>query len=123
MKRAYRIGEAATSHRTFTYDDVATYRALTGDLADPDDGVPEALIGGLFSDLLGTQLPGRGTNWMKQRLRFAAPAPIGEPLCARVEVVRVRPGKDLVNLRTVCCDAAGKVVCDGEALVMAREMA
>jgi acyl dehydratase len=60
---------------------------------------------------------------MKQMLCFAAAARIGEPLTATVEIVRLRPDKKLVNLRTVCVNAAGDLVCDGEALVLALEMA
>ena len=75
----------------------------------------------MFSDLLGTKLPGRGTNWLKQSLRFPAPAFPGEPITATVEIIRLRPDKDLVNLRTVCANAAG-VVCEGEALVLVKDL-
>jgi acyl dehydratase len=120
--RPYRLGQSATKKRVFTAADVAGYADLTGDRSDTDL-VPVPLIGGMFSDLLGTELPGRGTNWMKQSFRFVASARVGVELVATVEVVRLRPEKDLVNLRTICTDAFGRLVCDGEALVMAREMA
>ena len=83
--------------------------------------VPGGLLGGLFSFLLGTRLPGRGTNWLKQRLAFPAPCYAGQEVTARVEIVRLRPEKDLVNLRTVCT-AAGRVVCEGEALVLVKDL-
>ncbi|HXU69788.1 MAG TPA: phosphate acetyltransferase [Polyangia bacterium] len=105
------IGQRATLTRTFAAREVG------------DDFVPCALVGGLFSTLLGTRLPGRGTNWMKQSLRFCRRARAGEPLTATVEIVRLRPEKQLVNLRVVCCDARGALICEGESLVMAREMA
>jgi len=35
----------------------------------------------------------------------------------------VRPEKKLVNLRVVCDGAAGAMICEGEALVLALEMA
>jgi acyl dehydratase len=74
-------------------------------------------LGGLFSYLLGTELPGRGTNYLKQKLEFPAPAYPGRELIAAVEIVRLRPDKQLVNLRTVCTDPADTTVCQGEALV------
>jgi acyl dehydratase len=83
---------------------------------------PPWRIGARISRILGTELPGRGTNWMKQRFEFLAPARAGEPLTASVEILRIRPDKQLVNLRTTCLDRRGALVCDGEALVMAREM-
>ena len=119
--KEYRVGQYATKRRIFSAEDVASYRALTGDRIEADV-VPSPLIGGMFSDLLGTELPGRGTNWMKQSFRFVAPARVDTELIATVEIVRLRPEKDLVNLRTVCTDAFGRLICDGEALVMAREM-
>jgi 3-hydroxybutyryl-CoA dehydratase len=105
------LGQRATLERTFAAGEVG------GAL------VPNALVGGLFSTLLGTRLPGRGTNWMKQSLRFYRRAAAGERLCASVEIVRLRPDKQLVNLRVRCSGADGSAICDGEALVMAREMA
>ena len=117
----YRVGQFALKRRVFSADQVASYRALTGDRIDAEV-VPCPLIGGMFSDLLGTELPGRGTNWMKQTFRFIAPALVDTELIATVEIVRLRPEKDLVNLRTICTDAYGRLICDGEALVMAREM-
>lgn len=120
--KGLRLGQRAELQRAFTAADAAEYAALSGEPAEA--GVaPEALIGGLFSCLLGTQLPGRGTNWLKQRLTFRRPAPLGEMLTASVEVIRLRPEKDLVNLRTVVADAAGRTVCEGEALVLVRDVA
>jgi 3-hydroxybutyryl-CoA dehydratase len=118
----FAVGQRATLERAFTDEDVRGFVALVG---GPDDGaaVPSGLVGGLFSTLLGTSLPGRGTNWMKQSLRFHARARIGERLQASVEIVRLRPDKQLVNLRTRCQTGDGRLICDGEALVLARELA
>jgi hypothetical protein len=119
----YAVGQRATLERTFCAAEVAELAALVGARLDRSDEVPSALVGGLFSTLLGTRLPGRGTNWMKQTLHFGAPARVGERLIASVEVVRVRVDKRLVNLRVTCVNDAGATVCDGDALVLAREMA
>lgn len=84
--------------------------------------VPGPLLSGMFSDLLGTRLPGRGTGWMKQSLRFLRPAHPGQALQAMVEVVRVRPDKQLVNLRSTVRDLSGVLLVDGEALVLVRDL-
>jgi 3-hydroxybutyryl-CoA dehydratase len=115
------VGQKAALTRVFVADEVDEFAALVG--SDSGRRVPSALVGGLFSTLLGTRLPGRGTNWMKQTLRFREPARVGEVLTATVEIVRLRPDQRLVNLRTVCVAASGALICDGEALVLCKEMA
>jgi acyl dehydratase len=128
------LGQKATTVRVFTAADVVEYADLTGD-SNPiffDAAVarqagfnapiiPGGLLGGLFSFLLGTQLPGPGTNWLKQSLRFPGSAYTGQAITAEVEIVRLRPGKKLVNLRTTARDQAGATVCSGEALVLFKE--
>ena len=129
------LGQSAGTTRSFTTTDLDEYADLTGDsnpvITDADyargrglEGqlVPGGLLGGLFSYLLGTQLPGPGTNYLKQRLHFPNPAYTGQELAARVEIVRLRPEKQLVNLRTVCTDPAGRIVCQGEALVLVSDV-
>jgi acyl dehydratase len=130
-----RPGATARSGRAFSSADLDEYGDLVGD-RNPifrDDGaarargfmgriVPGPLLAGMFSDLLGTRLPGRGTGWMKQVLRFPAPAYPGEQLTASVAVARLRKDKELVNLSTRVTAADGRIVCDGEALVLVRNL-
>jgi 3-hydroxybutyryl-CoA dehydratase len=115
------IGQSAAITRTFTVDDLAQYAALAG-IASAPRTVPGPLLGGMFSFLLGTQLPGRGTNWLKQKLAFPTPAHVGQEITATVEIIRLRPDKHLVNLRTTCTAPAGIVVCEGEALVHVQDV-
>ncbi len=117
----YAVGQRATLTRSFGADEVAGFAALVG--GRPGATVPTGLVGGMFSQLLGTSLPGRGTNWLKQTMRFRAPAQVGEELTATVEIVRLRPEKKLVNLRATCVAESGALICEGEALVLALEMA
>ena len=79
-------------------------------------------MAGQFSYLLGTRLPGQGTNYLKQRLQFPSPAYVGERIDCSVRIVRIREEKELVNLSTICANPAGETVCHGEALVLVRDV-
>lgn len=129
------IGQTAASKRTFSAEDLAEYVALTKD-TNPlfndaeyarhsgfkDRIIPGPLLSGMFSDLLGTKLPGRGTNWLKQKLHFPAPAYVGDEISARVEIIRLRPEKDLVNLMGTCANSNGELVCQAQSLVLVRDL-
>ncbi|MBI5300556.1 MAG: phosphate acetyltransferase [Chloroflexi bacterium] len=119
----FQIGQAAALRRTFTANDLAEYASLAGIAANEVSSIPGPLLSGMFSCLMGTELPGRGTNWLKQKLAFPAPAHVGEEITATVEIVRVRSDKELVNLRTMCINARGESVCEGEALVLVKDVA
>lgn len=122
------LDQQARVSRRFSSEDIAAYRALTGDsgLAFGEDAgsdiVPGPLLGGMISYLLGTQLPGRGTNWLKQQLSFPTPAYVGEEISAVVTVTHLRPAKELVNLSTLCFNPDGGIVCQGEALVLVKDL-
>lgn len=115
------IGAAAEVERAFDSADVDDYVALVG-RAPAEGEVPEPLIGALFSFLLGVRLPGMGTNYLKQESEFKAAAHVGETLVARVEIIRLRPEKNLVDLRTTCRNANDELLCDGRALVYVEDV-
>ena len=75
------------------------------------------LSAGLISAVLGTQLPGPGSIYLGQTLRFRAPVKIGDTVTARVEVTAVDVAKKRATLKTECF-VAGKLVIEGEAVVM-----
>jgi 3-hydroxybutyryl-CoA dehydratase len=75
------------------------------------------LSAGLISAVLGTKLPGPGTIYLGQTLRFRAPVKIGDTVTARVEVVSVDAARKRATIKTECF-VAGKTVIEGEAVVM-----
>lgn len=121
MSTTFDLGQSAEVTRRFSADDLTRYTALGGH-AVADESVPEPLINALFSYLLGVKLPGIGTNYLKQESNFIVRAGLGDALTARVEITRLRPDKDLVDLRTTCHSGDGTLVCDGRALVYIRDV-
>ncbi|MGO1117229.1 hypothetical protein ACTL6U_00870 [Rhodovibrionaceae bacterium A322] len=115
-----KLGDKATVKRSYSRADLQAFEALAGQDGDGLEAVPGPLIGGLFSYLLGVELPGFGTNYLKQELQFLEPAPLDQELTATVEISRLRPEKNLVDLVTRCWRADGTLVCQGRALVLAR---
>lgn len=116
-----KVGDQAELRSIFDAVDVAEYLALGGAPVAPGQ-VPEPLIGGLFSYLLGVRLPGAGTNYLKQQTDFLAPAALGTELLARVTVTRLRPEKHLVDLETLCL-AGDRLIARGRALVYVGDRA
>ena len=77
------------------------------------------LSAGLISAVLGTRLPGAGTIYMGQTLRFRAPVRIGDTVTATAEVTALDAERKRAVLKT-SCTVAGKLVIEGEATVMPR---
>ena len=122
MRGALARGQAIETRRVFSRSDGDDLTRLSGAPASPN-AVPEALVNGMFSYLLGVDLPGQGTNYLKQETEFLANAAYGEALTARVEITRLRPDKHLVDLDTTCRTEDGRLIARGRALVLARDVA
>ena len=75
------------------------------------------LSAGFISAVLGCHLPGPGTIYMSQTLKFKAPVRAGDTVTATVTVKEVNVAKNRVTLDTVCT-VGGKVVIDGECMMM-----
>jgi len=115
---ALRLEDQATVERRFSAEDVRAWCDMAGLEDETPDQVPEPLIAGLFSYLLGEELPGHGTNYLKQHMRFEEDARIGETLTATVTITHLRGDKALVNLDTLCSGEDGRMICAGDALVL-----
>ncbi len=76
------------------------------------------LTAGLISAVIGEQLPGHGTVYLGQSLRFMAPVRPGDLVTAEVEVTEIDHAKRKVTMLTRC-EVDGKNVLKGEAVVLA----
>ena len=117
--------------KTFTEADIAAFAVLSEDhnpIHLDEAYARETTFGGiiahgmmtasLVSAVIGEQLPGHGTVYLGQTLKFLAPVRPGDRLEARATVVDVNYAKRRVTL-DCACRVGDKVVLTGEALVMA----
>lgn len=125
-----KLGEQADFSKTVSEADVYLFAGITGDFNPAHINEAYAretpfksriahgmLVAGLVSSVIGTRLPGPGTIYMQQELKFLAPVYIGDTISARAEVVELVQEKKRVRLKTTCVNQDGKSVLEGEALV------
>ena len=125
------VGQSAEFTKTVTETDVVLFAGITGDLnpAHVDQVWAEAsrfggriahgmLSASFISTVLAMKLPGPGTIYLSQSLRFTGPVMIGDTVTARVEVAEVMP-KRRVRLTTTVARHDGTQVIEGEAVVLA----
>jgi 3-hydroxybutyryl-CoA dehydratase len=77
---------------------------------------------GLISAVLGTKLPGPGTIYLSQQVKFLAAVRPGDTLTAIVEVVGIRSEKRIVTLKTECYTQDNQAVLTGEAVVLLEQL-
>jgi acyl dehydratase len=132
MKKNMKVGDKASLSKAFTEEEVRHFSIMSTDTnpihldesyaADSIFGsrvVHGMLIASLFSGLIGVKLPGEGSIYLGQNLKFIAPVHIGEEITASVEIIKIREEKPIVTLRTVCSSKEGKTLIEGEAVVKA----
>ncbi|WP_157618700.1 MaoC family dehydratase [Vibrio sp. HI00D65] len=76
------------------------------------------LASSLISGLLASKVPGAGSIYLGQSLKFLRPIFVGETVTAKVEVISVREDKPISVISTQVLNANGEVAVDGEATVM-----
>ena len=126
------VGDSASITRQLTPDDMQLLAIVTGD-ADPEgvdpgdaagDGAHRAVThglwgSGLISAVLGTELPGPGTDYRDQTLHFARPVLPGDTITATVTVIAKQEAGRLVTLDCRCTNQKGEEVIGGTAQVTA----
>jgi 3-hydroxybutyryl-CoA dehydratase len=126
-----KIGDYAEHSKTITETDVYLFAGVTGDFnpahlnasAAADSMFKERiahgmLSAGLISAVLGMQLPGPGSIYLSQTLKFVAPVKFGDTITARAEVTDRNIDRNRITLKTICANQDGKVVVEGEAVIM-----
>ncbi len=124
------VGMEATHQHEVSENDVVAFSQVSGD-TNPvhlDDmyaaGTPfrtriahGMLTASFISTVIGTRLPGHGSIYMSQSLRFRAPVRIGDIVRTAVQVTSVDERRNRVML-ACSCRVDDQVVLDGDAMVM-----
>lgn len=76
------------------------------------------LTAGFVSAAIASKLPGPGSIYMGQTLRFTKPVKLGDTVTVKLEVIEIIAEKKRVRLSTVCTNQNGETVMEGEATVM-----
>lgn len=126
------IGDTASTEHVLTREDIQLFAVMSGDVnpAHVDEEYARSAMfheiiahgmwgASLISTVLGTQLPGPGTIYLEQTLKFRRPVGIGDRITASVRVVDKQAGRHGVVLECTCTNQQGKAVITGTATVMA----
>ena len=126
-----RIGDQAEFSKTITDEDVRAFADLTGDHTPVhlDEQYASGtrfkrrvahgmLTASLISSVLANKLPGQGTVYLSQSLKFVAPVYLDDTVTARVCVIQIRADKPIATLETVCINQHGETLIKGEAVVL-----
>ncbi len=127
-----RIGECASLRRTLTKPDIELFAVMSGDVnpthLDEDFArsdifhkvVAHGMWGGaLISAVLGTQLPGSGTVYLRQDLQFRRPVGLGETLTVTVTATAKDDSTHRITFDCQCVNQDGAPVISGTAEVIA----
>lgn len=131
----FNVGDSAEITKTIDQADIEAFAAVTGDHnpVHVDEMFAQQtrfgrriahgmLTASLISSVLANKLPGEGSVYLGQTLKFVAPVFPGDEVTARVTVKAVREDKPIVTLETICVNQRGETVIRGEATVLVSEM-
>ena len=126
-----RIGDSEIYERTVTEADVVMFGGVTGDLNPAHFNETYAkgtmfkgrivhgmLTASYFSTILGTLLPGHGTIYLGQELKFTKPVRVQDTIKAVATVTEIIEEKNIIKLETIAYNEQGDVVVKGFATVM-----
>ena len=127
------VGKTAQFAKTITEADVTLFAGVTGDFNPVHINAVAAgktrfggriahgmLSAGLISAAIANRLPGPGSIYLGQTLKFTLPVRIGDTVTATITVSELLT-KRRVKLLTVCTNQNGEMVLEGEATVMLDE--
>jgi 3-hydroxybutyryl-CoA dehydratase len=132
-QKNYQVGDKAEMTKTFSDRDLMDYVRATNDsnpihcndehTATRFKGkiVHGMLVGGLISAVLGTKMPGHGTIYVSQNMKFIKPVYVDESITARAEITAIDENRKRLFIATNCFNEKDELVLVGEAVVIPPE--
>ena len=133
MTMQFSVGDSAEITKTIEQSDIDAFARVTGDHnpVHVDEEFAKTtrfgrriahgmLTASLISAVLANKLPGEGSVYLGQTLKFVAPVFPGDEITARVTVREIREDKPILKLETVCVNQRDEIVIRGEATVLKR---
>ncbi len=131
---AVEVGMSASRTRRVTSEDIELFARVSGDTnpvhldaayaANTQFG--KRIAHGMFSvsiisAILGNDLPGHGTIYLGQDVKFKAPVYMDDEVTVTVECVQYREDKRIATFKTTATNQDGTLLLEGEAVVIAPE--
>lgn len=126
------VGDTESLTRTLTEKDIQVFAIMSGDInpahVDAEYAKSEMFhqiighgmwCGALISTVLGTQLPGPGTIYISQTIRFKKPVMIGDTITVEVIAIEKNQEKSRVIFACTCRNQHEQTVVEGQAEVIA----
>ena len=121
------VGQKAKRSLTLTLAEVEAYAKITGDYNplhfDEDFAaktkfgrlvVQGGLTAGILNALVAEDMPGPGTVFMSQELKYLAPVFVGDTITGEIELLKVHETKPVTQIKATVRRSDGEVVLEGE---------
>ncbi len=136
MKKEFKVGDFVERTKIFTGENVQQFAELSNDVNPlhlDENFAKKGLFGkrivhgmlyaSMFSELIANKLPGPGSIYLEQNLRFLKPVFWNDMLTARIQIIEIMKHKSLYKLQTRIYknDTIADLVLDGDALIKFQE--
>ncbi len=121
------VGQRARRSQTVTMRHLELYAEITGDRNPLHFDAEFAartrfgrlvaqggITAGMLNALVAMDMPGPGTVFMSQSLKYLAPAYVGDTLTAEAEVLALKPDKPVCQLKVTIVNQTGTALLEGE---------
>ncbi|PKM67596.1 MAG: enoyl-CoA hydratase [Firmicutes bacterium HGW-Firmicutes-19] len=125
------IGQSAEFSKIFTSMEVESFAEVSGDHNPVHLSAEYAattrfkqrichghLVASLFSAILGTDLPGEGSIYLGQSIKYLKPVYLDDTITAKVTVIEIDEEKNRVKCETTAFNQHGDCVITGVAEIM-----
>ena len=124
---ALKIGDKGEVKKTITEQDVKKFAEIsldTNPIHLEEEFASKTMFKGrivhgmltasLISAAVGTKMPGPGSIWMNQTVKWLKPVHIGDTITAVAELVEKIEEKKHVIVKTTCLNQNGEIVAEGD---------